>query len=341
MSVDFIDTSKGKGREGAPPIPPSIYFGGCAFGAAFYVGVIQAMVERWGPDFHKKTMLCGGSAGTIFAIALALGNTPRQINHLYRTVAEKAAKHGTLIYASVFLEEALRDLLYEKPLAFKLLEGRCCFGTTLFFSKHRWHISWMDNEDLVETACGSCHIPFYCQRNLGIKEALIVDGAYGFAGKDLPHGDNTLYVGIDPNAEITRSFTYSQMMFPMVGKEYEDCAQSGYDAFMAWDGTLYDFKVAKRRPNNEMLIILWFTKFFEYLYHQLGFALDFIMAILSFVKVMTLFTFFNIPIPRYYLARTMRHYGPHKHYLFEEHEQEEREREKKQDEEEEKAEREN
>ncbi len=338
MSVEFIDTSKGKGRVGAPPIPPSIYFGGCAFGAAFYVGVIQAMCERWGPDFYKKTMLCGGSAGTIFAIALALGNTPRQINHLYRTVAEKAAKHGTVIYASVFLEEALRELMYDNPMAFKLLEGRCCFGTTQFFSKHNWHISWMDNEDLVETACGSCHIPFYCQRNFGIKEALIVDGAYGFAGKDLPHGNNTLYVGIDPNAEITRGFTYSQMMFPMVSKDYEDCAQSGYDAFMAWDGTLYDYKVQRRRPNNEMLVILWTTKFFEYLYHQLGFALNFILLVLSFMYVMTMYTFFGKNIPKYYLKRKLREYGYHKHYLYEEHEAEERAREKSEEEAEDKAE---
>jgi hypothetical protein len=231
------------------------------------VGVVQAMMERWGSDFYKKTLLCGGSAGTIFAIAMALGHAPKSINNLYRTVAEKSSKYGTVHYASVFLEEALRELLHD-PLAFKLLEGRCCFGTTEFFSKHRWHVSWADNEDLVYTACGSCHIPFYCQRNKGIKDTLIVDGAYGFAGTDLPHGDDTLYIGIDPHAEITRTFTYNEMMFPMVGKEYEDCAQSGYDAFMRWDGTMIA-KVASRRPNYEALYVLWFLKFFEHIVHQI------------------------------------------------------------------------
>ena len=44
----------------------------------------------------------------------------------------------------------------------------------------------------------------------------MVDGAYGFAGDDLLHGDDTLYVGIDPHAEITRTFTNSEMFFPLV-----------------------------------------------------------------------------------------------------------------------------
>lgn len=31
-------------------------------------------------------------------------------------------------------------------------------------------------------------------------------------GTDLLHGDDTLYVGIDPHAEITRTFTYTEMV---------------------------------------------------------------------------------------------------------------------------------
>lgn len=45
-----------------------------------------------------------------------------------------------------------------------------------------------------------------CQ-NIGLMGELVVDGAYGFSGEDLPHGDATLYVGIDPHAEVTRILT--------------------------------------------------------------------------------------------------------------------------------------
>ena len=92
------------------------------------------------------------------------------------------------------------------------MEGKCCFGTTAFFAKHRWHISWESNEDLMDTIEASYHIPFYCQKIKSVRGVNVIDGAYGFAGIDLPHGDETLYVGIDPHAEITRTFTNTEMV---------------------------------------------------------------------------------------------------------------------------------
>lgn len=98
------------------------------------------------------------------------------------------------------------------PLSYKKLEGRCCFGTTEFFTLHRWHISWESNEDLINTIVCSFHIPFYC-KNVGlIHGEIVLDGAYGFSGTDLLHDDDTLFVGIDPHAEITRSLTVSEMV---------------------------------------------------------------------------------------------------------------------------------
>lgn len=102
---------------------------------------------------------------------------------------------------------------------------------------------------ILDCIQGSYHIPFYCQRIKTLRGIEVVDGAYGFAGiiylyvfiystsvhiclkiftyvyfylitctnfllsgLDLPHGDETLYVGIDPHAEITRTFTYKEMV---------------------------------------------------------------------------------------------------------------------------------
>lgn len=203
-------------------IPPSIYFGGCSFGAGFCkslifplfpinplsaafppfpalplpsptlpaltilifsdVGVHMAMVERWGPDFHKHVLWSGGSAGTVWALGLAMGKDVEEMNRLYKMVAARSNRHGAVYYASLFMEEAIRELITD-PQAFKTLQGRCCIGTTTFFDKHRWHVSWADNEDLIACVKASCHIPFYCQANTGMKGTLVVDGAYGFAGK--------------------------------------------------------------------------------------------------------------------------------------------------------------
>jgi hypothetical protein len=237
------------------------------------------MVERWGADFYKKTHLSGGSAGTIFAIGIALGKSPKFLDEVYRTVAEKSHKHGPVHNASVFMEDAMKILL-DDPLAYKKLEGRCCFGTTEFFAKHRWHVSFVDNEDLISCVQASYHIPFYCQLNKGIKGVHVVDGAYGFSGVNLPHGDDTLYVGIDPHAEITRTFTYPQMFLPAVGREYDDMVLSGYEAFRLWDGVTMIKKVGSRTPNYSALYGLWTLKVLEVLIYGL---IDFFWFILSFV----------------------------------------------------------
>lgn len=41
----------------------------------------------WGDDFHERVLMTGGSAGTIFAISIALGKSPEEINSIYRSVA--------------------------------------------------------------------------------------------------------------------------------------------------------------------------------------------------------------------------------------------------------------
>jgi len=144
--------------------PQSIYFGGCAFGSAFYIGVHRAMVERWGPDFWQRTVLGGGSAGTIFAIGIALGKDVAYLDGLYRRIADKSHEHGAIYHGSIYTLKYVREMIEEDPLSYKRLEGRCCFGTTEFFARHRWHLSWESNEDLLECIKGSLHIPFYCHR---------------------------------------------------------------------------------------------------------------------------------------------------------------------------------
>ena len=62
---------------------PSLYFGGCCFGAAFYVGVYKALYELYGPDFMQDMKISGGSAGTIFAIGIALRKSPEYMDNLY------------------------------------------------------------------------------------------------------------------------------------------------------------------------------------------------------------------------------------------------------------------
>ena len=245
-----------------PSLPPSIYFGGCCFGAGFYIGVIKAMADMWGPDFYKDCVISGGSAGTIIGVGLALGKSPEYLDNLYKYVAENSHKKGPVYYASHYMEIAMRVMLKGDDEAYKKIAGRCCIGTTAFYDKHRWHLSWESNEDLIDCVKGSYHVPFYCKRNPKIKGTHVVDGAYGFGGFDLLHGDDTLYVGIDPHAEITRSFTYPEMFFPSVGQSYVDMVESGYLAMTLWKGNMIK-KVGGRTANYDALKVLWTLKVVE------------------------------------------------------------------------------
>jgi hypothetical protein len=192
------------------------------------------------------------------------------MDDLYATVARKTLQYSPVYFGSYYMEEKLREMLSD-PMAYKQIEGRCCFGTTAFFSEHRWHVSWESNEDLIACVRASYHIPLYCKWSAGIKGVECVDGAYGFAGIHLPHGDRTLYVGIDPHAEITRTLTHNEMFYPCIGAEYAAMVESGRQQMKQWDGRM-NRKVGSRQPNYSALYVLWTLKVLENFVYSLFFT---------------------------------------------------------------------
>ena len=116
-----------------------------------------------------------------------------------------------------------------------------------------------------------------------------VDGAYGFAGADLPHGDQTLYVGIDPHAEITRHLTHNEMFYPTIGDDYVAMVKSGYDKFEAWDGKM-NKKVGCRVPNYSALYVLWALKVLEnFVYSVLFTSHKVLLLLLALITAVTSF----------------------------------------------------
>lgn len=149
-------------KKNAVPLPKSIYFGGCSWGAAYYVGVHKAMVELWGSEFYKDCLITGGSAGTIIAVLIALGLSHKELDEVYRTLAGRAVIGGTIGRGTEYVEAVMRQVfrVYRDP--HLKIQGRCLLGTTSFPCTHKWHDRWNDEDDLIETIKGSFHIPFYC-----------------------------------------------------------------------------------------------------------------------------------------------------------------------------------
>jgi hypothetical protein len=224
---------------------PEIYFGGCCWGAAFYIGVYRALWELYGPDMVSKGGLkvSGDSAGCVIALMIAGGYHPDKLDAIYRKVGEKSKETQPWYNpfnntgSSVYCEDVLRnEILINKNDYQKFNHGNFTCGTTAFYDKHYWHMNWSSNEDLINTIKGCYHIPFYCHSIEPVYGVNCVDGAYGISGQDFLNGDYTLFIGIDPHAEITRTFTNAEMFYPAIGQEYDDMVTSGYHAMMNWDG---------------------------------------------------------------------------------------------------------
>mmetsp|Transcript_33349 Transcript_33349/g.33969 ORF Transcript_33349/g.33969 Transcript_33349/m.33969 type:complete len:400 (+) Transcript_33349:126-1325(+) len=262
--------------------PKSIYFGGSAWGCAFYVGVFKAMEERWGKGFHKKTLITGDSSGALMAVGISLGFSADEMGKIYESLAKNASARGVFGKMGTLAESCLEFLLGTDPAAYKNLSGMYAVGTTKFPFNHQWHWNWESNRDLAECIIGSLHIPLYCERPSHVQGSIVVDGAYSMSGADLIHGDNTLYVGIDPHAEVGRSLRNDQMLFPLYDEEYRQVVDSGYLAMKNWDGRM-NLKVGRRVPNYPVLLMMWPCRVLQLLIDMIHFFLVFLWRCLFFM----------------------------------------------------------
>jgi hypothetical protein len=180
---------------------------------------------------------------------------------LYRTQSERAAKEG-YTKNSEYLRDTVDALLNITDDAHERLRGRFTTAVTHFPFKHVRYSSWTSRADLVDCLLATLHVPLYCSRIKRHHGTHVIDGAYSFSGQDLIHGDDTLFVGIDPNADITTELSTRQLMFPSVGKDYDDLVVKGYLAAMQWPGS-FKAKVSVRNPNYAVLMILWPLKMLE------------------------------------------------------------------------------
>ena len=64
------------------------------------------------------------------------------------------------------------------------------------------------------------------------------------------------------------------MVFPSVGEDFDNIVESGYKAFLSWNGKMNE-KVGKRLPNYQALIVLWILKFIEIVLVKLKNIVDF------------------------------------------------------------------
>jgi hypothetical protein len=245
-------------------IPPSIYFGGCANGSIFYVGVYKAMIEKWGVDFPQKTAIYGDSAGIILVLGITQQLSPEFIGKLYHDFGINSPR-GIMSGMNPVEENCLLKLVddFQDPLFYQSVNDKIFIGGSTFFANHFWRSRWNSNEDLYQSMIESFNIPIICNSKTKCVNKAILDGGFIFSGEDLPHGDSTLYVADDPSADIYTPMTLSEMFYPHLHEDYKVSIQRGYDAFMRWDGK-YKKKVGVRKPKYGIQCLLWVLFIIEY-----------------------------------------------------------------------------
>jgi hypothetical protein len=237
-------------------LPKSIYFGGSAFGSAFYSGVYKAMVQKWGPNFFENCIFLGDSAGSVWAMGIALGRSPDLLDELFRAFVMKTYTNGTFGKVNFFMEESVRQIIGDDETAYKRLENRCFIGTTSFFDKHSWTHSFESNEHLICTLLHSCRIPLYFGKNNMLTQCKI-DGAYSLSFKDLPNGNSTLFIRTDDSvADITCTTIFLETFWPIIGAHYDELSRKGENSMLSWNGT-YVKKDSKQNPHYGIMFVLW------------------------------------------------------------------------------------
>jgi hypothetical protein len=237
--------------------PISIHFGAVAWGCGFYVGVLRAMETRFGSNYYQQLeSVHGDSAGVIFALGVAIGTSADKLDSLYRTVSERCHSEGIWNNKCV-IDSAIDELLHD-PETYLKVKGKLSVGVTEFPLKHVRYSEWKSNDDLRHCLHGSMYLPLYCEAVPLINGKHVIDGGFSFAGRFLSHGNETLFIGIDPNAEVSGDMSLVEMAFPMVDHKYDAAVEMGYQSMMCWDGRMKD-KIANRHEN-WVGYVFWFLK---------------------------------------------------------------------------------
>jgi len=271
-----------------PPIPPSIYFGGCAYGSCYYVGVYKAMLEVWGSDFASKTLLTGDSAGVILVVGITLQYTPEFIKQMYCDSSELTPwglfdKDPFQAIDKCTLQKLITGPDEKTPMkdTYKKLNQKIRIGASVFPDKHYWVDSWNSDKELLHSMRNTLHLPIICHRRFHthVNDQEVVDGAFCMTGKDMAHGDQTLYIGTNKGADVFAELTVKQTVLPNRGIALHELEELGYVSFMRWAAEGGIIKKKNKKVRYLIQCILWVCKGLDLIQNQGTFVKEWVYGL--------------------------------------------------------------
>lgn len=242
--------------------PSSVFFAGCSWGCAFFIGVYKGLVERWGIDHVRSMKFGGNSSGAMIAFASALGVQTSQMEKLYTGLASKAVDHGVFGKMSGYHSEAIADLMPNGD-EYLRLNGRLFLGVTMWFKEHAVVSHWNSNQELVDTLHASFHVPFYCTHTTPLSSGIGIDGmiAKSFYRID----SNTLIVDArsqDGDIVCSPSLTFKECVYPLLNTKYIQVRDKGARAIFSWNGE-YNQSIEPCSCGSTITLLLWALRYME------------------------------------------------------------------------------
>lgn len=218
------DYNKLKSRKLDNKPPENIFFGGSAWGCAFYIGCYQALIEKY--DNLDKLPIYGVSAGALIGLCVVLKLDIETMKSLYNDLVYLATKNGVFLKMTRYHNIVLKKILYY-PDAYKKVNNRLHIGITIFPNKHLIVNKWKSNEELIHDLHCTFNIPFYTKYNSIKNKKLAIDGSISLNLNKYPK--NTIFIGMGDNYNIDGGLSTKECTYPLEGKKFTTIIKKGYD----------------------------------------------------------------------------------------------------------------
>lgn len=253
-------------------IPECICFGGCSWACCYYIGVYKALINHFGNKVWD-IKLAGNSAGSLFALGMALRKTPYEMEIMYKRLSNQAQLFGVFNKVSIYHHSAL-DLWLDESNTYSLVNGKLFIGMTKFPGEFIIKSNWTSNQDLLNTLHASMHIPWYCSYIEPVDGCWYIDG--GFTKNVFKPFPKTLTVSpITSTVDIhpDRLIKMYQCIYPISEDKIQTIIQLGEQNLYKKISNSLNRKHLIRKKNSFwyksikkiFLLILWINRMGEYI----------------------------------------------------------------------------
>jgi len=203
--------------------PKHIFFGGASWGCAFYIGIYQGLLEKYG--YINDVTIYGVSAGALLALCMVLEMTPKELEEIYLELGNQAEKNGVFLKMTKYHNLAL-DKILKNDDDYKKVNGKLNIGISIFPNKHLIVNKWNSNQELRHDLHCTFNIPYYCNYKAIKNGKLALDGALTFDQKFYPK--DTLFIGIN-GYHINTDLTTKDCTYPIMNEKFNKIVNDGYN----------------------------------------------------------------------------------------------------------------